>query len=67
MGAFNEGVKVTFLEEVKNRKVVAVSLNLLHGAAVMMRLNSLRSMGLDFIDKLNPVPQEESKIRSYLS
>jgi PfaD family protein len=67
MGAFNEWVKGTFLEEVKNRKVVAVSLNLLHGAAVMMRLNSLRSMGLDFIDKLNPVPQEESKIRSYLS
>ncbi|MBW2999076.1 PfaD family polyunsaturated fatty acid/polyketide biosynthesis protein [Candidatus Woesearchaeota archaeon] len=67
MGAFNEWAKGTFIEEVKNRKVVTVSLNLLHGAAVMMRLNSLRSMGLDFIDKLNPVPQEESKIRSYLS
>ena len=42
MGAFNEWVRGSFLEEPGNRRVGVVAMNLLHGAAVMTRLNALR-------------------------
>ena len=45
MGAFNEWVRGSFLEEPRNRRVVTVGLNILHGAAVLMRLNALRCQG----------------------
>jgi PfaD family protein len=45
MGAFNEWTRGTFLAEPKNRRVATVAYNLLHGAAVMQRVNSLRSQG----------------------
>jgi PfaD family protein len=45
MGAFNEWVKGSFLEHPSNRRVVTVALNLLVGAAVLMRRNLLRSQG----------------------
>lgn len=67
MGAFNEWAKGSFLEKVQNRKVVTVALNLLHGASVMMRLNSLRCQGLDLTSELCPVPIEESAIMKYLA
>lgn len=45
MGAFNEWTRGTFLEQPANRRVVTVAYNLLHGAAVMQRLNLLRNQG----------------------
>jgi PfaD family protein len=46
MGAFNEWVKDSFLAAVENRKVVTVAFNLLYNAAVLNRLNALRSQGV---------------------
>lgn len=55
MGAFNEWVRGSFLEEVSSRKVRTVALNLLHGAAVSQRIASLRSQGI-------PIPAAASRI-----
>lgn len=65
MGAFNEWVKGTFLEELPNRKVVTVARNLLHGAAVIIRLNNLRYQGIQMYG-LTPVPLQESILNNYL-
>jgi PfaD family protein len=46
MGAFNEWVKGTLLERPENRRMVTVALNILYGAAVLMRANSLRCQGV---------------------
>lgn len=42
MGAFNEWTRGTFLEKPENRRVATVALNLLYGAAVQLRLHTLR-------------------------
>ncbi len=47
MGAFNEWVAGSFLEAVENRSAAVVALNLMHGAAMVMRLQSLRMQGVD--------------------
>jgi trans-AT polyketide synthase/acyltransferase/oxidoreductase domain-containing protein len=46
MGAFNAWVQDSFLAEARNRSVVTVSLNLLYGAAVLGRIQTLRSQGV---------------------
>jgi trans-AT polyketide synthase/acyltransferase/oxidoreductase domain-containing protein len=46
MGAFNRWVRGSFLEDVENRSVTQVALNLLEGAAVVTRAHQLRSYGL---------------------
>jgi trans-AT polyketide synthase, acyltransferase and oxidoreductase domains len=46
MGAFNAWAQDTFLAEPGNRSVVTVSLNLLYGAAVLNRIQTLRSQGV---------------------
>ncbi len=46
MGAFNEWTRGSFLEQARNRRVITVARNLLHGAAVLMRLNVLRCQGV---------------------
>jgi PfaD family protein len=46
MGAFNEWVKGTFLEQPGQRRVVTVALNLLYGAAVLLRAAGLRCQGV---------------------
>lgn len=46
MGAFNEWVKGTFLEKPQHRRVATVALNLLYGAAVLLRLQQLRWQGV---------------------
>lgn len=46
IGAFNAWTKNTFLEEPKNRMVSQVALNLLEGAARIMRAQQLRTFGL---------------------
>ncbi len=67
MGAFNEWTKGTFLEKVENRKVVTVALNILHGAAVINRLNFLRMQKFHSLADFTPVPLEESQIREFLN
>jgi trans-AT polyketide synthase/acyltransferase/oxidoreductase domain-containing protein len=47
LGAFNQWVKGTFLENVENRNVAAVALNLLEGAAIVTRTQQLRTFGID--------------------
>jgi PfaD family protein len=56
MGAFNEWVEGTFLEEPANRHAPQIARNLLEGAAVITRANQLRQMGV-------PVPPEAFDVR----
>jgi len=46
MGAFNQWVKGSFLEKCENRRTVTVAMNLLFGAAVIMRANTLRQQAV---------------------
>ena len=46
MGAFNEWVRGSFLETPENRTVVTVAMNLMLGAAVLTRVNWLKTQGL---------------------
>ena len=46
IGAFNEWCRGSYLAEVEHRRVVDLALNLLFGAALQMRINSLRQQGL---------------------
>ena len=67
MGAFNEWVKGSFLADFRNRRVAEVSLNILFGAAVNMRLNFLRSQGFMFpADIFRVIPLELSKIKEII-
>ena len=54
MGAFNEWVKGSFLENMENRDVVTVAQNLLVGAAVLTRAAWLRNQGI-------PIPPEAAR------
>lgn len=46
MGAFNEWTRGTFLERPENRRVEAVALNILNGAAKLVRTAALRFQGV---------------------
>lgn len=66
IGAFNEWVRGSCLDDVRNRKVAAVSLNLLYGAAVNMRLNALRSQGFSSLaDDFHVAPVETSQLMEF--
>ena len=54
MGAFNEWVRGSFLEEFRNREAAVVALNILFGAAYLTRANAVRQQG---------VPLEASVVR----
>jgi PfaD family protein len=47
MGAFNDWVRGTFLEQPENRTVAQIGANLLEGAAAIQRAQQLRAFGLD--------------------
>lgn len=65
MGAFNEWTRGTFLSHPANRTVSTVAYNLLYGAAVMQRINGLRSQGYAVpADVARIDPQEPSTIVS---
>jgi PfaD family protein len=55
MGAFNEWAKGSFLEQPRNRRVVTVAFNILYGAAVLLRLQTLRGQGF-------PLPPDWSRV-----
>lgn len=68
MGAFNEWVRSTYLEEPRERKVVDVALNILFGAAVQLRTRQLQQQGYGFSladDLLLPLPP--GQLKEYLS
>lgn len=68
MGAFNEWVKGSFLEEPVNRKVVTVAMNLIYGAALVTRLNMLRNQGIKLADELVHIePLADAAMEEYLS
>lgn len=63
MGAFNEWAKGSFLEKAENRRAVEVAKNILFGAAVLSRANSLRAQGYPAgADLLRVPPRTESEI-----
>ncbi|MBU1109448.1 MAG: PfaD family polyunsaturated fatty acid/polyketide biosynthesis protein [Candidatus Riflebacteria bacterium] len=55
MGAFNEWAKGSFFENQANRKAVDVSMNMLYGAALELRLTQLRGQGIVLHADLNQV------------
>ena len=62
MGAFNQWVKGSYLEKPENRRVVTVAMNLLYGAAVMTRVNWIRSQGIVLpasVQNFSPLPRSE--------
>lgn len=46
MGAFNEWARGSFLEQPRQRRVTTVAMNLLYGAAVLLRWQMLRNQGV---------------------
>jgi len=67
MGAFNEWVKGSFLEQPRNRRVVTVAFNILYGAAVLLRLQTLRSQGFPLLpDWSRLAPLELETIKSLI-
>jgi PfaD family protein len=68
MGAFNEWVAGSFLEEPERRTVATVARNILFGAALLTRTAILRYQGIHIPDSaLNTAPLEDSQIKEYLS
>ncbi len=68
MGAFNEWVRDTFLENVAQRKVVTVAYNILFGAAVLQRANQLKQQDSQFqFDSSLLAPMELDEIKEFLS
>ena len=68
MGAFNEWVRGSCLEPWEGRRVVSVALNMLHGAAVMIRANALRSQGVELpADSVDTRPRESDTLEELLS
>lgn len=66
MGAFNEWVQGSFLQEPEQRQVVTVALNILYGAGIVNRLHILRMQGIQLPSefwKITPLRQEELEQR----
>jgi trans-AT polyketide synthase/acyltransferase/oxidoreductase domain-containing protein len=63
MGAFNDWVKGSFLERPENRRIVTVALNILYGAAVLLRANALRCQGICVAPAVRPLPLDELQRR----
>lgn len=63
IGSFNEWSKGTFLEEPSERKVIPVAYNMLYGAAVIERINSLRHYGLELFGEINITPKRLEELR----
>lgn len=67
MGAFNEWASSSALESPARRKVVSVALNILYGAAVLTRANTLRCQGIQIApENLLIKPLETEHIKEYL-
>ncbi len=62
MGAFNDWVRGTYLEELQNRRVVDVALHILTGAAYLYRVQSLKLLGLRLSPELEHYAPEQPLI-----
>ncbi len=68
MGAFNEWVQGTFLEQPASRTVVTVAKNLLVGAAILTRVQNLRVQGVRLPGEIGNVrPMEPEQLDACLS
>jgi PfaD family protein len=67
IGAFNAWVKGSFLEEPQNRKTVTVAMNLLLGAATIMRHHSLQLQGIHLSSRASfYIPMRNDEIENLL-
>ncbi len=67
MSAFNQWVNGTFLEPPEARHVDCVARNILWGAAVSARIQSLKIQGISLDDfSWKPVPQTPEKLASFM-
>jgi PfaD family protein len=68
MGAFNEWTRGSFLERPQNRRVATVALNILYGAAVLLRAQCLRMQGVALPpDTPRLIPLEPSELQKRMS
>jgi PfaD family protein len=68
MGAFNEWVRGSFLENTTARKVEVVAKNILYGAAVLHRVNVIRRLGIAVPATVSNIrPKELSELDPYFS
>jgi PfaD family protein len=59
MGAFNEWVRGSFMEQPQNRRTVTVAMNLLYGACVLTRARWLNIQGIELpyeVGRVAPLP-----------
>lgn len=67
IGAFNEWVKGSFLEQASERRVANVAMNILYGAAVLNRAAILRYQGVDARYLTNDWrPREDNELQQLL-
>lgn len=59
MGAFNDWVKGSYLENYQNRKVADVAIKIMEGAAYLYRIQSLKMQGVEFPMALETVAIKE--------
>jgi len=68
MGAFNEWVRGSFMEVPGQRRVATVAMNILFGAAVLMRASQLKLQGVNLEDEAElTAPLEIEQIKEFLS
>ena len=68
MGAFNEWVRGSFMEVTGQRRVATVAMNILFGAAVLMRASQLKLQGVNLEDEVElTTPLEIEQIKEFLS
>jgi len=70
MAAFNDWVRGSHLEPPENRRVAAVALNILHGAAVLNRARMASVQGVNLppgVPRLRPLELSEIENRLFLS
>ena len=62
IGAFNQWVKGSFLENYENRKTAEIALNLLFGACISIRAYILKTQGIELpmdIEKFKPMQKQD--------
>ena len=63
MGAFNDWVKGSYLEQWENRKVADVAIKIMEGAAYLYRIQSLKMQGVEFPSVLETFAIKEPAAR----
>lgn len=68
MGAFNEWVRGSYLEKPEARRAVDVGMNILYGAAVLLRVQQLRTQGVVLDPEVQRiVPTNLDSLKEYIS